>query len=64
MLTWMIAFYIGAPTWLGLLIYLSDENKITVRQALLYVLFTVSGIILAYFVAEYDILASGVKYID
>jgi len=64
MLTWVVAFYIGTLTWLGLAIYLSVKKKITIKEILFHLLIVAAGITAAYFVSEYDILGSGVKYID
>ena len=62
--TWVIFIYVGALTWLGLLIYLPLKKKITIKQTILYVLILSLGAMAAYYVFEYDIFGSGVKYID
>lgn len=64
MATWVIALYIGTLTWLGLAIYLTLKKKITTKEILLHLIFVITGIIAAYFVYEFDILNSGVKYKD
>jgi len=64
MFTWVVAFYLGTLTWLGLTIYLTATKKITAKEVLIHLLVICMGIIAAYLVSEYNILNSGVKYID
>lgn len=64
MYTWVVAFYIGAPTWIGLTAYLTARKKLTLKEILIHLLIAFAGIVAAYFVFNYDILGSGVKYID
>lgn len=64
MTTWVVAFYIGILTWLGLAIFLFVKKKMTGKVFLFQVIIAIVGTIAAYFVYEYDIFGSGVKYID
>ncbi len=64
MVTWVVAFYIGALSWIGLSSYLLGKKAISFKAILFNLLIAVIGIAAAYFVYEFDILGSGVKYID
>jgi hypothetical protein len=64
MMTWVLYVYFGSFTWFGLLIYLNVKKKITLRQTLTHALIVAIGILIAYYVVEYDVLSSGVKYMD
>ena len=64
MLTWVVALYVGSLTWLGLSVYLTVTKRITLKEILIHLAISVIGIVAAYFVYEYDVLGSGVKYID
>lgn len=57
-------FYLGLITWIGLLIYMSVKKRMTSKEVLLHIIILSLGIIAAYGVFEYDILGSGVKYMD
>ena len=64
MITWVIALYFGALSWLGLLIYLLWRKALNLKQGMLHLLIAIIGIAAAYYTVEYDIFNSGVKYID
>lgn len=64
MMTWVIAIYAGTVTWIGLSIYLSATKKITLIELFIHIVVVCVGVTAAYYVTEYDILSSGVKYID
>lgn len=64
MLTWVIYVYAGLLSILGLIIYLPIKKKITIKQTVTYILIFTIGTLAAYFVTEYDIFSSGVKYMD
>jgi hypothetical protein len=62
--TFVIYFYIGVITWSFLIIYLPLKKKITLKQTLIYFLIVAIGYYAVYYVVSYDILNSGVKYMD
>jgi len=64
MFTWVIFLYFGLLTWLGLLNFQSLKKRITIKQTVLHILILTLGTLLAYYVLEYDLLGSGVKYMD
>ena len=64
MVTWVVAFYIGTITWLALAIYLTATKRVTLRTILIHLLIVCISIVAAYFVYEYDVFCSGVKYLD
>jgi Na+-driven multidrug efflux pump len=64
MLTWVLAFFGGVPTWLTLVIYLAVEKQISIKEVFLHLITATMGIITAYLVYEFDVFSSGVKFID
>lgn len=64
MLSWVLYLYFGLLTWLGLLIFLSIKQRITIKQTLLHVIIFLVGTLVAYYVYENNILGSGVKFMD
>jgi len=64
MLTWVIFIYVGFLTWLALLIYLPLKKKISAKQGLIYFSIFLLGTVAAYYTYEYDLLNSGIKYVD
>jgi len=64
MFSLVLFIYVGSLTWLALLTFLTVKKKITLTQSLLQVFILATGIFVAYCVMEYDILGSGVKYMD
>ena len=64
MLTWVVALFLGVITWLCLSIYLTVTKKISIKELILHLLVVAIGTLTAYFVMEYDVFNSGVKYID
>ncbi|MFA6261975.1 MAG: hypothetical protein WC760_10940 [Bacteroidia bacterium] len=62
--SFVFVLYMGSCTWLIFTIYLTRKKRISKKEILLQILTAATGILLAYYTIEFDILDSGAKYID
>ncbi len=62
--TLALYMFIGSIVWFTLLTCFCVYKKLTIKQILINATIFIVGAIIAYCVYEYDILSSGVKYMD